>query len=196
MDKVPISSGFLRLPMVVRFEESQGHRVITCQLAACGYGSSLVFSLLFMSNTARFNRIAKARGSAATRARSSRIRGPAHGCQGLASSQRRFGGNSTQIIRSADLHNLNQKGELALLQAQVEATPDIIIQQTYGADSHNFDMPMGCDYADSRPLAEDNSDSDWEEENEIENEAEMLILQMKRITGHENCCKDYWTCRD
>ncbi|KAE9384233.1 hypothetical protein BT96DRAFT_950697 [Gymnopus androsaceus JB14] len=49
---------------------------------------------------------------------------------------------------------------------------------------------------DSRPLAEDDSNTDWEEENEIENEAEMLILQMKRITGHENCCKDYWTCRD
>jgi len=114
----------------------------------------------------------------------------------LASSQRRFGGNSTQIIRSADLHNLNQRGELALLQAQVEATPDIIIQQTYGADSHNFDMPMGCDYADSRPLAEDDGDSDWEEAKEIENEAEMLISQMKRFAGHENRREDYPTRRD
>ncbi|KAE9392981.1 hypothetical protein BT96DRAFT_999872 [Gymnopus androsaceus JB14] len=57
-------------------------------------------------------------------------------------------------------------------------------------------MPMGCDYADLRPLAEDNGNSDWEEENEIENEAEMLISQMKRVAGHENCCKDYWTRRD
>lgn len=149
-----------------------------------------------MSNTARFNRIAKARGSAATRARSSRIRGPTHGCQGLATSQRRFGNNSTQIIRGTDLHNLNQRGELALLHAQLEATLDIIIQQTYGDDSHNFDMPMGCDYANSRPLAEDDGDSDWLEENEIENEAEKLISQMKRVAGHENHREDYRTRRD
>lgn len=61
-------------------------------------------------------------------------------------------------------------------------TPDIIIQQTYAVDSHNIDMPMGCDYGDSRPGADGDEDSDWEEV-EVENEAKKLVSQMKLAAG-------------
>lgn len=142
-------------------------------------------------NTRRINRIAKARGGAAGRAHPSRIRGPSHGCQGSAGSQKKYGGNSTQILRRTDLSALNRKGELAQLQAEVVALPDIILQQTFGADSHDFDMPLGCDFGDSRPFVDGDEDSDWEED-----EAEKLLEKMRLNAGHRKSRQDYRTRRD
>lgn len=146
-------------------------------------------------NTARFNnrinRVAKARGSA-VRSSNNRIRGPAHGCQGSAKSQRRLGGTSTQVLRRADLAALNRKGDLAQLQAEISDSPDIAIQQTFAADSHDFDMPMGCDHADSRPCMDDDSDSDWE----AEDEAEQLKEKLRERAGYRIRREDYRTRRD
>ncbi|KAE9385580.1 hypothetical protein BT96DRAFT_949735 [Gymnopus androsaceus JB14] len=141
---------------------------------------------------ARVNRIARSRGTAAHRAGSSRIRGPTHGCQGSASSQRQLGGSPTQVLCQADLQSLNRAGELSQLQAEVAAMPDVVIQQTFGADMHNFDMPMGCDYADSRPfvgVGEDDGDSDWE----LEDEVEELKEQMREAAGCRKHREDYQT---
>ena len=140
----------------------------------------------------RINRIAKVRGSG-IRSSSNRIRGPAHGCQGSATLQRWLGGNSTQVLHRADLAALNRKGELAQLQAEIAGTPDIAIQQTYAAESHDFDMPMGCDYDDTRPCVDVNDgDSDWE----VEDEAEQLKEKLRERAGYRKRNKDYQTRHD
>lgn len=55
---------------------------------------------------------------------------------------------------------------------------------------------MGCDYGDTRPGAEVDDDSDWEEINEVENEAEMLVSQWKLAAGLGKHREDYRTRRD
>lgn len=139
----------------------------------------------------RIGCITQARGGLTGHARSNRIRGPAHGCQGSAKSQLHLGGNSTQILQRAELKALNRKGELSMLRAEVENTPEIIIQQTFGADNHNFDLPMGFKYADSRPLVDDDENSDWEEDGEA-CEAEGLKEKLREISGYRKR-EDYRT---
>lgn len=95
----------------------------------------------------------------------------------------------TQVLHYGDLVALNRKDDLAQLQAEVSSIPNTL-QQTYGADSHDFDMPPGCDNADSRPcVVDDSNDLDWE----AEDKAKLLKERLRVRAGYCICCEDYQT---
>ncbi|KAF9024150.1 hypothetical protein BDP27DRAFT_1438273 [Rhodocollybia butyracea] len=97
--------------------------------------------------------------------------------------------------KHADIRELKCKGKASQLQHEAEAMPDIILQQSFGADTHNHDMPMGCDYGHSRGAepADDNGDLDWE----IEIDEEMLKKDMRENAGFgTRKYQDYRTRRD
>jgi hypothetical protein len=86
------------------------------------------------------------------------------------------------------LRRLQREGDAAQAQTHVLSTPDVILQQTFGVDSHNHDMPMGCDFGDGRPGdAGDDSDEEWEDEvrKQADELREALKLQSRARTGYQ-----------
>ncbi|KAF9062693.1 hypothetical protein BDP27DRAFT_1368665 [Rhodocollybia butyracea] len=155
-----------------------------------------------MSNTARINRIAASRAgrsrglstqdSILTSRR--RIRGPAHGLQGSAREQRNSRSSRPRILQGSDIRRLERQGDIAQAESHVLSTPDVILQQTFGTGHHNYDMPMGQDFGDSRPGGVSDDDEGWEDE--VMTQAEQLREAMSEQGGKKSGHRDYRTRRD
>ena len=134
--------------------------------------------------------------------RSLSLRGPSHGLQGTAASQRRVSkGVPTRTLRHSALQRLQRQGSAAVTATQLENTPLVLVEEEFATPG--FDMLVNeHDLPEDRaPLAEDNTpfleldgnESDWEEDDGDEGLAKTKERMKKQMRARR---KDFRTRRD
>lgn len=177
----------------VRLKRHVALRIFKRHLSGClltgAYANLLIVLASMGSNTLRFNRRVEAlRLSRRSNVSSSRRqRGPSHGLQGDATSQRKSAARGTSSFRHSQVLKMQDKG--AALEDRVLAydldLPEVVIAQEYGPGSP--DVPMSYDATDHLGGGEgsiwvdqvDDDDDDQQGSEEDDTEIEKAARKVK-----------------
>ena len=152
---------------------------------ACSSLNSFDNLAVFMaSNTLRFNhRVQALQASKRSNVTSGRRqRGPSHGLQGDANSQRKSGTRATRSFRHSQVQKMREKGAAAEVRVLAQDLPEVVIAQEYPptpADEPMHYEPMGYPGGGSSFEWQDlGSDDGYEEEEEEEAEVEKAARKV------------------
>lgn len=138
------------------------------------------------SSTLRFNRRVQAlHVSKPSKTVSRRLRGPSHGLQGDASSQKKSGTRGTSSFRHSQVIKMKEKGAAAEVHVMAHNLPEVIAMQDYmpTADEPMDYMPaanvQGQNRSDWEDQPSDNEDEESGEDSEVENAARKVRVEYR-----------------